>query len=273
MPAIAALRALDAPTTDTGLPLQAPWGTLWLGRCLTVKALAGRQSGRVAVEAVDEILRRHVKAADKRLRADQVEKIELRVDLACMLAEEAVEALGPSAPVGLSLRQRVGVLVVQHSLDAAVLTAAALDEKRAEIEAVASRVVLRAGWVQSLAGAAARRASLAGLRANTPLRGLPSLAKKLEFPLIDQLGEILEARPDRLLKELLVPGQGSPEKFRWEEPVEVKLYTNRGGWWPERRAVPRGVGEEAVAAVSAGTAGKLLDPVGTATEWLAELGL
>ena len=268
---------MDAPSTETGLPLTAPWGTLWLGRCLAVKPLAGRQSGRVAVEAVDEILRRHVKAADKRLRADQVEKIELRVDLACMLAEEAVEALGPSAPVGLSLRQRIGVIVVQHSLDASVLTAAALAEKRAEIDAVASRVVLSAGWVQSMAGAAARRASLVGLRPSTPLRGLPALAKKLELPPFEQLAEIFEAPPGRLLKELLVPGQGSPEKFRWEEPVEVKLYTNRGGWWPERRAVPRGVGEEAeaVALASFGAAapGKLIDSVGTATEWLAELGL
>jgi hypothetical protein len=23
-------------------------------------------------------------------------------------------------------------------------------------------------------------------------------------------------------------------------PVEIKLYTTRGGWWPERRALPAG---------------------------------
>jgi hypothetical protein len=277
LPAIAALRALDAPSTDTGPPLHGPWGTLWLGRCLALKPLAGRQSGRVAVEAVEEILKRHVKAADKRLRADQVEKIEVRVELGCLQAEQAVEALGAAAPVGLSLRQRIGVLVAQHRLDASVLTASALAEKRAEIDAVAGRVVLKAGWVQSLAGAAARRAALAGLRSPTPLRSLPSLVKKLEPPPADQWGELLEVRPDRLLKELLVPGHGSPEKFRWEEPVEVKLYTNRGGWWPERRALPRGVGEDAevVAQIGEKGGGTLLSPdsVMLATEWLAELGL
>ena len=78
-----------------------------------------------------------------------------------------------------------------------------------------------------------------------------------------------------LLKELLVPGHGSPEKFRWEEPVEVKLYTNRGGWWPERRALPRGVGEDAEAVGSEKGALTPLsaDSVVTATDWLAELGL
>ena len=277
LPAIAALRALDAPSTETGLPMQLPWGTLWWGRCLALKPLAGRQAGRVAVEAVEEILKRHVKAADKRLRSDQVEKIELRVELGCLQAEQAVEALGASAPVGLSLRQRIGVLVVQHSLDAAVLTAAALEEKRAEIDAVAGRVVLKAGWAQSLAGAAARRAALAGLRAGTSLRSLPAMAKKLELPPVEQWGELVEVRPDRLLKGLLVPGHGSPEKFRWEEPVEVKLYTNRGGWWPERRSQPRGVGDdvESVALGAEKGVGMTLSPdsVVSATDWLAELGL
>ncbi len=30
------------------------------------------------------------------------------------------------------------------------------------------------------------------------------------------------------------------EAFRYRHPVEVKLYTTRGGWWPERRDTAEG---------------------------------
>ena len=49
------------------------------------------------------------------------------------------------------------------------------------------------------------------------------------WPGLSGVASALGARPDRLL----APAEPAGRPLRW--PVQVKLYTTRGGWWPERR--------------------------------------
>ena len=57
------------------------FGQAWVGASLRFKLDPGPWATLVPVQAVAEILRRHVKAADKKLRPDQVEGIQVRCGL------------------------------------------------------------------------------------------------------------------------------------------------------------------------------------------------
>jgi hypothetical protein len=63
----------------------------------------------------------------------------------------------------------------------------------------------------------------------------------------DEIPTLLRTRPDRILAHLArAPAAPGPlDGFALELPVRIKLYTSRGGWWPERRGRPEGTGEDA----------------------------
>jgi hypothetical protein len=262
-------------------------GSAWLTRTLVIKPYATAPWAGVAVEAVDEILRRHVKAADKRLRAEQVEKIELRVNFLTWAADAAGAGIGGTSPVAntWSLARAVGVLIARHSLSPADLTPDALTEKAADIEHVASRVEVVHDWSLSIAAVEGITrplgATLAG-RGPARLRQVRTRLKEAGgWPRwhADDLLPILQARPDRILRELRASpgdlGAVDLETFRWHLPVQVKLYTTRGGWWPERRALPRGsvpTGDlESIALARHGKDAALADASGAADSWVREL--
>ncbi|MFZ5479200.1 MAG: hypothetical protein ACOZNI_20720 [Myxococcota bacterium] len=236
-------------------PLHGAFGGLghaWLTRTLVVKPHAAMAWATVAVQAVHEILKRHVKAADKRLRADQVERIEIRAGLLPWSMDVAADPLDPQSPTGLawSLKRAIGVLVARHGLTAQDLTPEALAEKADDIAAVASRVEVVHDWALTLQTVEHFTRVLGPLFAGLSpmeLRGVRSRLKETGgWPrwTTGDLLPIARARPDRVLRNLRVApgdlGDVRLDEFRWHLPVEVKLYTTRGGWWPERRALPLG---------------------------------
>ena len=222
-------------------------GTTWLTDTISTRICASAPSGQTAVEAVHEILKRHVKAADKRLRVDQVERIVIRVPAAA--AGLGVRGALEPASVPWSVPNLLGVLVAQHSLGAADLAPAVLARRSEAIAHVADRVE----WVVDR-GLSARSLS-SQLAVLGPLAGdfdWKDARKVLSRTLA---GKRKAGRPDR--KRLKVWAElvrrmwaqrgrtgdlASIDMSSWQLhiPVEVELYTTRGGRWPERRSLPEG---------------------------------
>lgn len=267
-PAQAAQRALRAPRGQADLleasspfwqplcdaPLMGAFGGLgsaWLTRTLVLKPQAVMAWACVPVQAVAEILARHVKAAEKRLRPDQIERIEVRVGLLPWAMDTASGSLGEMpAAFTWSLKRAIGTLVTRHDLRPADLTAAALAERQADIADVAARVEIVHDWSLTVATLEHFTRVLGPLFADLGAAGLRGVRQRLRdagsWPALgpEDVLPLVKARPDRVLRNLRArPGDlGDVDlaEFKWHQPVEVKLYTTRGGWWPERRAVPRG---------------------------------
>ncbi|MDP2311602.1 MAG: MmgE/PrpD family protein [Pseudomonadota bacterium] len=227
-------------------------GQTWLTRTLVIKPEAVMAWAGVAVQGVHEILKRHVKASDKRLRAEQVERIEVRVGLLPWAMDHASAGADVHSPVALawSLKRAIGVLVARHELTPAVLTPEALAEKATEIEHVASRVEVVHDWALSVSTLEGFTRVLGPLFAGLSPMELRQVRTRLKeaggWPQWHRqdLWPILRARPDRVVRNLQAPsgdlGEIDLTEFRWQLPIEIKLYTTRGGWWPERRALPLG---------------------------------
>lgn len=273
-------------------PLHGAYGGLgraWLTRTLVVKPEAVMAWAGVAVEGVGEILKRHVKAADKRLRPEQVERVEIRAGLLPWAMDQAGATVDARSPVAQawSLKRAVGVLVARHDLRPEDLTPAALEEKAGDIESVASRVEVVHDWALTLGTVEAFTRALGPLFARlSPMQlrqvrarlkdagGWPSWGRQDLWP-------IVRARPDRVVRNLQARagdlGDVDLAAFRWQIPVEIKLYTTRGGWWPERRALPLGSvasGDiEAVALAKHGgaDAAALAAATGPADRWVRSL--
>lgn len=199
-------------------------GRVWLSRSLSLASGPGSPWLAVAIEAVHEVLRRHVRAAEKRLRPDQVDRLEIRV---CGWTADADAAAAPEDRIA----HQVGRLVATYERDG--------DGDPDGASAVAERVLIQADPRLSLRAATALAASLGGLVGGRALlKAAPSVG------VVDPLAlpALLRERPDRVLRALLrEPGTlAGAEPAPWALPVEVKLYTTRGGWWPERRALPEG---------------------------------
>ncbi len=236
-------------------PLHGAYGGLgraWLTRTLVIKPEAVMAWGGVAIQGVHEILKRHVKASDKRLRAEQVERIEVRVGLLPWAMDHVAAGADSHSPVALawSLKRAIGVLVARHDLRPADLTPEALAEKAADIEHVVSRVEVVHDWALSVSTVEGFTRVLGPLFAGLSPMQLRHVLSRLkeaggwpEWHRAD-LWPLVRARPDRVVRNLQAAdgdlGDIDLASFRWQLPIEVKLYTTRGGWWPERRALPSG---------------------------------
>ncbi len=234
--------APDAP----GVPLPGALDGLdkvWLTRTLVVPRFAVPPWATVVTEGLDEILQRHVKAAEKRLRADQVERIDVRVPWLQWGREQT--------PHPDALAHLIGILVSFHALGA--------EERRDpsaradEVAWVTNTVVITHDWAASLrlveATARGLRPLLGGfgLGEYRAVRGATKAAGGWPGWTLADLGALLRAGPDKAWSARRGPRGPLAEvdvaNFVWTFPVELKLYTSRGGWWPERRSAPVGTGD------------------------------
>ena len=208
-------------------------GGRWLSRAMVLPHLCASAPIATAIEGFHEILNRHLKAADKRLRHDQVERIEVRVSFVTWAAERK----DPRIP------ELIGRLVAFHALGPAeragttMVTEGVAVDKAAEVSAVAARVSVVHDWVLSvgLAQSALPHTGPLTVQRYRALRGL--LKQHGAWPTWKppDLWPLLMARPGALFR-----GSDESTESPLEWPVLVKLYTTRGGWWPERRRVAEG---------------------------------
>lgn len=225
-------------------------GRTWLTKTLVIKPVACADRLCVAVQGIQEILRRHIKAAEKRLRCDQIEKVLLQVSLPTLRVHNAGEQSGDGmTALTHSLRQLVGILLPFHDLTPQTIAGRA--SRDADVQHVAGAVEVQHLWKSTLTEL--RHVSsvlqpvvghgvgdlVGDLRSAVQAFGLPGLRG-------DELGALMKSRPDQAILALLGAASSDGladvqlDDWQWQNPVEIKLYTNRGGWWPERRAVPSG---------------------------------
>ncbi|MEL6347875.1 MAG: MmgE/PrpD family protein [Myxococcota bacterium] len=229
------------------LPLRAAFtglGKAWLTETIAYKLMPGPLPVQMPVQAVGEILKRHVKAADKRLRVDQVARIEVRTGaLGCAFARHRSR---PSR----SIYELIGILVDAHELGPQMLSAQHLSERREQIAHIAERVEVvhdgARGWrmFEQLAEVAAPL--FADVPGDALRQALMRMHGHLGVSVLRDRGwlAILKSRPDRIWERIRSAepdlSKARLEEFQFRLDTEVKLFTTRGGSWPERRAVPEG---------------------------------
>lgn len=224
-------------------------GSSWLTDTLSFKHTPGPLAAQVSVQAVHEILRRHVKAADKRLRVDQIERIEIQTGALGVALSRSQPRRTPAGVVR-SARDLIGILAVAYELGPEQLDADWLQQKGDSIQFVAERVTIRheeewtVGLVEQLIGVALPLFS--GLRWRQLAQVAAQACASWQRPSWGWRGllALLRSRPDQLRDRLLDSSadlaDARLEEFQFRFDTEVKLFTTRGGSWPERRAVPEG---------------------------------
>ena len=214
-----------SPTLQSGISKYSVWFG-WVVRFVmqTIRPVLtkGPFEWLTAIQSVEEILNRHIKAASKRLRYQQVERIEI------------------SVPHIFGQRQQE----VSEWISKFALTHEWNDEHD------------DVRWCEKNA------VPLRELSSKIEYRFAPSLTEKMftqmliELPdlfvgtSIDQVASVtglplnwMSIRSHRDLKKAIqgcayvkgTPTQAQLNAFQLQIPVEVKLMTTRGGTWPERR--------------------------------------
>ncbi len=235
------------------LPLRAAFtglGQAWLSETLAFKLDPLALHAQVPVQGVREILNRHIKAADKRLRPDQVERIEISTTALSAAMAHRHWTLRPST-VPHSIRHAIGVLVVTNELTTEHLDERWLAENREKIGAVAGRVTVTqdAGrsvqWLASLVEVATPL--FAGVTFDELKQVMQKARRQYDVASMKSRSGVLawvKARPDRLYDRIRYStgdlGTARLDELQYRCDTEVKLFTTRGGSWPERRSLPEG---------------------------------
>jgi hypothetical protein len=257
-------------------------GAAWVTLSIAFALSPVRPGARTTVEAVFEILRRHVKAADKRLRLDQVESIAVAGSAA--VVRGSVGASDALHPGSASLGAVVARVFAGHTLDARLWSGPAPED----VAALDARITVLHDPARSLSTAFHRLEVLAPLFSTVPLPVLLRHAVARLLPLgqgdLRGLPRVLwAARLDRLhaLRRDAPPSlaHAALEQLQHRGDVEVRLSTTRGGVWPERRALPEGSPgwswADTVARVGArlppGAPDPAAPPPGDAAAWFAAL--
>ena len=206
----------------TGARLQL--GKVWYWGTIRYTEVPGSLIWLTAIQSVVEILDRHIKAASKRLRWQQVKRIQV----------EAPHSLRGSAE---DLRYWIAAYVLTHSWNSEILStdwqrtnAPALRSLMSVIEFEWSVKKTEEMWTQSLQ------------ELSTVFVGItPSqIAEVSDLP-IDRWS--VRQAEHRGLKSMIQRCQHSTNQttqpqldaFELCIPVEIRLLTSRGGTWPERR--------------------------------------
>ena len=167
-----------------------------------------------AIEAVEEILSRHIKAASKRLRPDQLKELQIET---------------PSSAAMDQLRERIAAMIIQYP-DSIDLSQAWKAENRDLLSQISKRITIipqRKGWMQHWEH---NYVSLGQLyRTSVHRERVRWISQQHELGTLGFMK--LESRLGHSL---------SIEEHRFCYPVSVSLYTTRGGCWKENRTEPEG---------------------------------
>jgi hypothetical protein len=238
------------PNAPCWFPLRTAFvglGKEWLVRRLVLRLAPVAPFAEPVVDAVHEILRRHVAAAGKRLRVDQVEGIEVRLDhLAFARATPSgrVSVRPDDGALPFSIPHALGALIATHEAGPALYDAAVLGDHEAEILAVAARVDLRPDASLTAARLGRTAAGLGPWLRDVPRRQRLDVVRRLAEGFPGPLEALrLGWRHGDLLRQWLgdPTGAGDPHAVvDLPSPVSVRIHTTRGGHWPELRDGPLG---------------------------------
>ena len=234
-------------------------GQAWLSHTLSYPRWPGPPAFHAALDAVREILDRHIKAADKRLRADQVAGIKVGLSAPAVAMDSWMVRRGIRGPEGLghSLRHAIGALIVDHELDSTTLAQDGWAARRDLYGEVARLVEVEHDLDLSLDLAGSTIATVAPLFGGITEGEIWETLGRLSAPEIGwpsvRLGDfksLISHRPDKWMRALRYagPGLGEAQLEDWQLRLgaSVAISTTRGGNWPDRRATAVGGPSSAV---------------------------
>lgn len=225
-------------------------GQAWISETLLIKSAPGSLFASTATEALTTILDRHIRAADKRLRPDQW--------VACRIqASWPTWAMQSAATPGLTglpwnLATLFGVLGRGHALSPEQLSADWFNKELADIETVAATVRVEHHWAYTVQAGLSLLETLAPLMGGLGVKDLQAAARSLAAtgPQLgvpvgkDELLALAKVHPRMLLPLLSREGGDLSavdlSSFSFCLPIDIRLETTRGGFWPEKRVSPLG---------------------------------
>ena len=225
-------------------------GKSWLTHTLSLKLRPGSLFSATATDALVEILTRHVRAADKRLRPDQWTDCRVR----CAWPTWAMQSAAAPGMPGLTwnLASLFGVLGKGHEIGAEQLTHDWWHKELPAIEQIAATVRVEHHLAYTLQAGQALMEQLGPLFSELSFSDLQGAFSRIGAggPRMgasvskSELKGLFKNRPSGLLGLIKRPeGDLSSvdlQAFRFTLPVDLRLSTTRGGFWPETRHVPDG---------------------------------
>ncbi len=256
----APLGLLDSPggllELSSWLPLRHAFtglGEAWLTQTLSFPKWPGPPAWHSSLDGVAEVLARHLKAADKRLRPDQVRQIVVRVPAPAIALDRwmARHGLRESAGLGHSIRHAIGALVVDHELGSKQLANKDWAERTERYGSVASHVQIEhdLGLTMDLMNHMVDAAApLIGGVTEGEWRGLLGRLEMQSAGWPDfRWGNLLTVarhRPDQWFKRIRYAsgdlGAGHLDQWQFKMGSGVVIRTTRGGSWPEDRVIAEG---------------------------------
>ena len=207
---------------------------------------------------------RHIKAADKRLRADQVSGITVGLSAPAVALDRWMSRRGIRGPEGLghSLRHAIGALVVDHELNSQTLSSEGWDTRRDRYGEIARLVEVEHDLELSLDLAGSSIGTISPLfggitegeiretlgRLSAPEIGWPSIG-------LGDVKALLTHRPDKWMRIIRYASHNlrdaQLEDWQLRLGASVAISTTRGGNWPDRRATAVGGPSSPFSALSA----------------------
>ena len=252
------LSILEAPggvlETSCWLPLKHAYtglGEVWLTETIAFPRWPGPAVWHSTYDAVNEVLERHIKAADKRLRADQVAQIVVRVPAPGIALNQWMERHGlrDSTSLGHAVRHGIGALVVDHSLGAEQLTEVGWEERRLAYGKIAGKVRIEHDISLTLELMGHMVDTVAPLIGGVTEGEWKWLAEKVRRPEVawpsisfTDVRNLVQHRPDKWIKTLRYASRNLADarlsEWQMRLGANVEVSTTRGGTWPERRNIP-----------------------------------
>ena len=228
-------------------------GQAWLTHTLSFPRWPGPPAFHAALDAVREVLDRHIKAADKRLRADQVSGIRIGLSAPAVALDRWMVRRGIRGPEGLghSLRHAVGALVVDHELGQSTLSQHDWAARRERYGEIASLVEVEHDLELSLDLASSTIATVAPLFGGITEGEIRESLGRLSAPEIGwpsvRLGDmkaLITHRPDKWMRSIRYAARdldaAQLEDWQLRLGASVAIATTRGGNWPDRRSTAVG---------------------------------
>jgi len=235
------------------LPLRAAFtglGTAWLTQTLAYKLFPLADPWQAAMQAVQSILDRHVKAADRRLRADQIIEIEVKMGAPGWALGRRIASQNSTDTAALhyALPRAIGVLVVAHEMGPDQRDEAWWQTHGEAVESIASRVRLAHDWKHTVDVTRGLVEVFAPLLAGVTASELRAVSGqstqahgRLPTPGVADLITIAKARPDRLLERIRYASgdlaDARVDEWQLRLGADVRISTTRGGSWPASRDI------------------------------------
>ncbi|MEC8380168.1 MAG: hypothetical protein VXZ96_07600 [Myxococcota bacterium] len=208
-------------------------GTVYFSKVRSYNSSLGPLRSRVAFEAVNEIFKRHVKAADKPLRPDQLLRVRIEMPSRPLLGSVGLtrESIINHLPYAIAM------VLIARGIENSALDWKWIQNNEHKVRAVAQRVECHFSecrmvkmWTDQINALGPLFANINEERVNQIL-GVHEWRNKLKLKKCIAKQRYIAFDPQYFQLDNWIP----------QQPTRVELFTTRGGKWPEERSDLSGI--------------------------------